>query len=84
MFHLFTLPLSWFVPSSVGFLPHLLLAVVGRRLWLRWLSALCSPVAVAMLFFFLVRFCSVLFGSCHPYTVSLAISILARRKPGSL
>ncbi|KAI8872810.1 hypothetical protein GQ42DRAFT_161021 [Ramicandelaber brevisporus] len=33
MFHLFPL-LSWFVPSSVGFLPHLLLAVAGR-----WLSS---------------------------------------------
>ncbi|KAI8865275.1 hypothetical protein GQ42DRAFT_166124 [Ramicandelaber brevisporus] len=72
MFHLS--PLSWFVPSSVGFLPHLSLAVVVKVVALAF--NICSPVAVAML--------------CKqrlvlPYTtVSLAVSILARMKPGSL
>ncbi|KAI8870667.1 hypothetical protein GQ42DRAFT_162551 [Ramicandelaber brevisporus] len=82
MFHLF--PSLLVRPSSAGFLPHLLLAVVGRRCHQVKVVAL----AVSTLFprccrhamFFLVRFgCS-----CHPYTVSLATSILARRKPGSL
>ncbi|KAI8867948.1 hypothetical protein GQ42DRAFT_49000 [Ramicandelaber brevisporus] len=67
MFHLF--PSLLVRPSSVGFLPHLLLAVIGRRCCQVKVVALadstCSPVAVAMLCFF--------FGSVfililiHPY-----------------
>ncbi|KAI8872204.1 hypothetical protein GQ42DRAFT_161500, partial [Ramicandelaber brevisporus] len=84
------LPLSWFVSSSVGFLPHLSLAVVGRRCRQVKVVALavstCSPVAVAMLY--MRRVVKDGIGKQRlvlPYTtVSLAISILARRKPGSL
>ncbi|KAI8872517.1 hypothetical protein GQ42DRAFT_161263 [Ramicandelaber brevisporus] len=58
-------PPSWFVPSSVGFLPHLSLAVVGRRCQVKVVAlafSTCSPVAVAMLCFF---FGSILFGSAR-------------------
>ncbi|KAI8873267.1 hypothetical protein GQ42DRAFT_160641, partial [Ramicandelaber brevisporus] len=65
-------PLSWFVPSSAGFLPHLSLAVVVPRR--------CHQVKVVALADGIGKQRLVL-----PYTtVSLAISILARRKPGSL
>ncbi|KAI8868315.1 hypothetical protein GQ42DRAFT_164216 [Ramicandelaber brevisporus] len=55
--------LSWFVPSSAGFLPHLLLAVVGLKVVALAVST-CSPVAVASLcFFFLFGLAIVRFGS---------------------